>query len=447
MKAYNAGLLSALISGEKLPEVEEDVQKKSSTTSEAGPETADVNAGKAVAQSAKPANADVKPADGQTNEKTTKKESKDVSSEAKKRKKNEPVKSKKRRRKKKACFMMKKPELSDSGYTSESDVEEMVIDEAAKAAYLKRKAEWEKKNKRPRKKTIERVRKEWEKQQKSKKVDEDEQKRTIFVGNLPVNINRPKLKNLFKKYGVVEKQWFRSFGTSNPIITKKDAAYRMLYRQGDVMGPKDSINSYIRFKDVESVEKAMELNNYNLGTTAKPRRIRVDYATPRPHDHERSIFLQSLHFYAQEDDVRACFQKCGEIVGVRIIRDPITMIGKGIGFVLFKDKGGVNRALQMRNPVVKKRPVNVERSYEGGVKPKHTRTRTWSQQEIEESKQRREVRIRRAVKRSEKRRKKMGFELDDPVHKSRLAMKKHKRGRDKDGKKLRWRDGYRPKKN
>lgn len=44
-----------------------------------------------------------------------------------------------------------------------------------------------------------------------------------------------------------------------------------------------------------------------------------------------------------------------DIEGMRIIRDPTTLVGKGIGYILFKDRDCVAKALALHKSVYKKR--------------------------------------------------------------------------------------------
>ncbi|KAI9249659.1 hypothetical protein BDA99DRAFT_215104 [Phascolomyces articulosus] len=65
--------------------------------------------------------------------------------------------------------------------------------------------------------------------------------------------------------------------------------------------------------------------------------LRVDSVTnPKAHDRKRSIFVGSLPFDAEEEELWVFFNDCGDIEYVRIVRDKTTNIGKGIGYVQFK---------------------------------------------------------------------------------------------------------------
>ncbi len=68
-------------------------------------------------------------------------------------------------------------------------------------------------------------------------------------------------------------------------------------------------------------------------------------ALPAAYDPSRSVFVGNLHFETQDEEVICLFNESedmGDLVGqveaVRCVRDGATHVGKGIAFVLFKDK-------------------------------------------------------------------------------------------------------------
>ena len=54
-------------------------------------------------------------------------------------------------------------------------------------------------------------------------IDEETDKRTVFVGNLSVNTKKPHLEKLFKKFGKIEAIWFRCAARPDMKTTKKVA--------------------------------------------------------------------------------------------------------------------------------------------------------------------------------------------------------------------------------
>ncbi|XP_019054108.1 PREDICTED: protein gar2-like isoform X2 [Nelumbo nucifera] len=69
---------------------------------------------------------------------------------------------------------------------------------------------------------------------------------------------------------------------------------------------------------------------------------------------EHEIFVGGLDRDAVEEDVRIAFESIGEIVEVRLHRNPSTNKNKGFAFVKFADKEHATRALsELKNPIIR----------------------------------------------------------------------------------------------
>jgi nucleolar protein 12 len=127
--------------------------------------------------------------------------------------------------------------------------------------------------------------------------------------------------------------------------------------------PKKTAQGYVVFEVIESVEKALEMNNTQVpGTNGFL--FRVDRAKPT-HDSSRTVFIGNLPYKACEMTVRNHFNKgCGfeddVIENVRIVRDPETHKCKGFGYVLLKDKSYVPYALDMHDSQYKNKDMRVQ---------------------------------------------------------------------------------------
>jgi RNA recognition motif-containing protein len=123
---------------------------------------------------------------------------------------------------------------------------------------------------------------------------------------------------------------------------------------------KSTAQGYVVFCSKDSVEEALKLNNMLL----EGLRLRVDHATPTP-DALRSIFVGNLPYQAEEMSLQQHFVKeCGfqeiDVEGVRIIRDKDTMLCKGFGYVIFREKSMVAVALnKMHESTYMKRQLRV----------------------------------------------------------------------------------------
>jgi RNA recognition motif-containing protein len=62
-------------------------------------------------------------------------------------------------------------------------------------------------------------------------------------------------------------------------------------------------------------------------------------------DFNTTVFVGNLPFVVSEEEVRAHFSKFGTIQNVRLVREPKTFIGKGIGFVMFSNEKELRAAM------------------------------------------------------------------------------------------------------
>lgn len=63
-------------------------------------------------------------------------------------------------------------------------------------------------------------------------------------------------------------------------------------------------------------------------------------------DFKTTVFVGNLPFVVSEEEVRAHFAQYGTILNVRLIREPKTYIGKGIGYVMFKTNEEMRKAIE-----------------------------------------------------------------------------------------------------
>lgn len=196
----------------------------------------------------------------------------------------------------------------------------------------------------------------------------EKEKKTVFIGNLPVACIEKEgyrqLKSKFKECGKIESIRFRSVAFSEPMDRKSAFLARKLHSARDVL------NAYIVFEQLESVPKAIKLN----GTIFMDKHLRVNEASnSKQHDRKRSVFLGGLPFDTEEEELWEHFKE-GEIEFVRIIRDAKTNVGKGIGYVQFKDRDDVEAALNNDSKFRNKTKIRIQRCKipvsEGGVPDK-----------------------------------------------------------------------------
>lgn len=95
--------------------------------------------------------------------------------------------------------------------------------------------------------------------------------------------------------------------------------------------------------DLQGEAAAFNEEHAELNAAAEERKLRK----------ELEIFVGGLDRDVVEEDIKRVFQHAGEVVDVRLYRDPTTNKNKGYAFVRYATKEQACRALsEMRNPVV-----------------------------------------------------------------------------------------------
>jgi nucleolar protein 12 len=172
--------------------------------------------------------------------------------------------------------------------------------------------------------------------------------RTVFVGNLSVETTKKKLKPFFSDCGAVESIRFRSVVSRRAPNTKRP-----------LLSEASRFNAYVVFKDPSSIDAALEKNGALFGG----QKVRVDSVAKRKSEveypHHRSVFIGNVPHEVKEDSIYEAFSDCGEVEGVRLVRDRATGLCKGFGFVLFKDSSSVVLAMKCRGIEVDGRQLRV----------------------------------------------------------------------------------------
>ncbi|XP_061535312.1 RNA-binding protein 34 isoform X2 [Phycodurus eques] len=192
-----------------------------------------------------------------------------------------------------------------------------------------------------------------------KQEEQTKNRRTAFVGNLPINCTKKALLGMFRADGTIESIRFRSMVREDPAMSRRVAAIK---RQGHPL--KQSINAYVVFKEPQGVAKALRRNGMAIEKDFIIRVDRVSAERAKSHDHKRSVFVGNLDFELKELALRRHFEECGVVEAVRLVRDRNTGLGKGFGYVLFESIDAVQLALKLEGSKLEGRPVRVKRSTE-----------------------------------------------------------------------------------
>ena len=200
----------------------------------------------------------------------------------------------------------------------------------------------------------------FEKSPGDRSLKEEQANRTVFVGNIPACCSKKDVKRLFKGRASIESIRLRSIKVSSGDMPSKLAKRNHHLLEGS------TFNAYVVLASPTEVEGCCSLN----GTFFHGRHLRFDRVGkngPRQNN-KRSVFIGNLPFSADEEKLRCVFSICGEIESVRIVRDAKSGIGKGFGFVTFKDKSSVMFAVKQNKQVeLDGRKLRVSRSKDYSV--------------------------------------------------------------------------------
>jgi len=175
--------------------------------------------------------------------------------------------------------------------------------------------------------------------------------KTVFVGNIPIKTKKEKIKKRFRIYGEIDSVRFRGIPVADPKTSKKVAAIKEEFHPD-----RSTLYAFIRFKNAEDAKKA-EVEN---GALFEDHHLRVHCceSEDKP-DESKAIFVGNLAFSAEEEELWKLFKPCGPISHVRIVRDGRTGMGKGFGYINFKDTDSVQLALEMESVKLKDRELRI----------------------------------------------------------------------------------------
>eukprot|EP00002_Diphylleia_rotans_P002387 TRINITY_DN1150_c0_g4_i2.p1 TRINITY_DN1150_c0_g4~~TRINITY_DN1150_c0_g4_i2.p1 ORF type:complete len:485 (-),score=132.62 TRINITY_DN1150_c0_g4_i2:112-1566(-) len=175
--------------------------------------------------------------------------------------------------------------------------------------------------------------------------------RTVFVGNVDLKATQQQIKAFFTKYGAVESVRLRSVPVADMRLPRRASCILQQYHPS-----RESCNAYVVFQSTESVEKALGAS----GTIFQERHIQVDRITgDKTFDCSRTIFVGNLPFETENESLFQHFAQCGEVEGVRIVRDKETGLGKGFAYVCFKSEASVNNAFLIKDQKFQKRILRI----------------------------------------------------------------------------------------
>jgi len=119
---------------------------------------------------------------------------------------------------------------------------------------------------------------------------------------------------------------------------------------------------FVQFEDNNSACQAMTFLN---GREFCGKKVKVNWATnsgtggaPKVLGTSVSIYVGNLDDDINENDLKTAFEPFGELLNVKVVRDPVTNKSKNIGFISFTNKPDAEKAIRdMHGAMLKTRPI------------------------------------------------------------------------------------------
>ena len=158
--------------------------------------------------------------------------------------------------------------------------------------------------------------------------NKNREEKAIFVDKIPFSSEKSEILKTYKKFGKIIKFWMKN---ADSITQNLEENFK---------------SCYIMFEKKENAQKAIE-----NGTNLEINGVKVITSLPNETDlgTKRSIFAANFDFDLNEAQLSDFFNKFGEIVQIRIIRDRYTNKSKGICFIKFKLEESVLKAVKADN--------------------------------------------------------------------------------------------------
>ncbi|KAL8273273.1 hypothetical protein Esti_002774 [Eimeria stiedai] len=192
---------------------------------------------------------------------------------------------------------------------------------------------------------------------------EDKLQRTLFIGNLPVR-DQFKPIELYRHLGLSKMQVESMRLRSVPIAAQFRNCRRAAIARQQFSSECDQQNAYLVLKDK------------SLFPPFRGRELRLDTATRKGFslfDRKRSVCVGGLPKSATESDLKQGLCCFGPVENSRVVRDKVTRMSKGFGFVCFADRGSATKAVLAATCTIFGRPVRLMRALtEGECRAKKT---------------------------------------------------------------------------
>lgn len=198
-------------------------------------------------------------------------------------------------------------------------------------------------------------------QDKKGKANDPRNDRTMFLGNVPVDVKQKSIRRLVSSHGEVDSIRTRNVVPEGPGIPKRAALL-----SGRVHEAVDVVSMYVVFANPggkEAMENACAALNMSL---FKGNHLRATPAERTEVCPRSSVFVGNIPFDISEEALLNAFLTALEggdatIVAARVVRDKQTGIGRGFGFVSFSDELGARYCMSQKDNIrVGGRPIRLD---------------------------------------------------------------------------------------
>lgn len=190
--------------------------------------------------------------------------------------------------------------------------------------------------------------------------NEEEDSRTVFVGNISNTSTRKEIKSIFTDCGAIESVRIRCQQLNDSSDSSRNVGRAVRVLRGDVKkDTKSTATAYVLFLEKGSVEKALEKNSLVVnGHHIVVTRLNDEESSYPP---ETSIFIGNVAYDTTEEDIWSFFALHGlhDVKRVRLIRDRETGNCKGFGYVEFLNSSTVKQAISTRGDKLNGRELRI----------------------------------------------------------------------------------------
>ncbi|KAG5491132.1 hypothetical protein JIQ42_01027 [Leishmania sp. Namibia] len=191
-------------------------------------------------------------------------------------------------------------------------------------------------------------------------TNEEEDARTVFVGNLPNTIHKRDVEKIFKSCGRITAVRIRCQALEELDEKHQNRGRAVRVLRGEIKKDANySSTAYVLFDSATSVASALNKNglvfhNRHLVVTTMD-------VEGRAYPPETSIFLGNVAYDTTEEDVWKFFQEHGiaDVKRVRLVRDRETGDCKGFGYVEFMHASSVAPAIETRGDKLNGRELRI----------------------------------------------------------------------------------------